>query len=259
MSSWDPASDLNRVNGAPVGVWVDIPAEMATVLDAALAIGVASGGAFDIGVGDLVAAWGFGGGARAPDGARIADLAGLARAAAPQALELDVSGRRLRKHASLRLDLGGIAKGFGVDELGRVLDGFGIAAWLVGIDGEMRARGRKPTGEAWAVAQERPRAGAREVMGVFELEDLAIATSGSYRHVATHDGQAVSHTMDPTTARPLMGDLVAVSVFAESCMVADAWATVLMVAGAQAGLDLARRLGMSAVFIGADGTVTTTL
>lgn len=264
MSTWNPASDLERLSAAPLGVWIDLPRELTTVLAAALAIGAASDGAFDIGVGDLVAAWGFGGGARQPSGAAIADLAGRARVAAPSALELDEAGCRARKHASMRLDLGGIAKGFGVDELGRVLDRFGIAAWLAGIDGEMRARGRKPDGTAWAVAHERPVAGVggtigvREVMGVFELVDLAIATSGSHRHVTEFDGRRVAHTMCPTTGAPLVNAVASVSVMAETCMVADAWATVLMVLGETAGPELARRLGMSAVFVLTDGRVIET-
>ncbi len=128
MSSWKPTSDLERLNRVPLGVWTPLPQELTQVLEAALAIGDASGGAFDIGVGDLVAAWGFGGGERAPSPERIAALTGRATPAVPQTLELDVPGRRARKHAALRLDLGGIAKGFGVDELGRVMGEHGLSA-----------------------------------------------------------------------------------------------------------------------------------
>ena len=63
MSTWKPDSDLMQLNRAPVGVWRDVPEQLATVLDAALKVGRLSDGAFDIGVGDLVCAWGFG-----PDG-----------------------------------------------------------------------------------------------------------------------------------------------------------------------------------------------
>jgi len=258
MSTWNPASDLERLSAAPVGVWVDIPRELTTVLAAALAIGAASDGAFDIGVGDLVTAWGFGGGARRPDGRAIGDLAGRPRIAAPSALELDEVGLRARKHAPMRLDLGGIAKGFGVDEMARVLDGFGIASWLAGIDGDMRARGCKPDDAPWAVAHERPVVGRREAMGVFELVDLAVATSGTHRHFTEFDGRTVAHTMDPARGAPLANAVASVSVMAETCMVADAWATVLMVQGETAGPETARRLGMSSVFVLADGRVIET-
>ena len=141
MSTWKADSDLNRLNAAPVGNWVAIPRELTIVLAASLRIGRASNGAFDIGVGDLVAAWGFGSVGPKPDVSRIAGLAGQLRPAATKTLELDEVGRRARKHAPLSLDLSGIAKGYGVDEMARVMEAFAVPSWLVGIDGEMRAKG----------------------------------------------------------------------------------------------------------------------
>jgi thiamine biosynthesis lipoprotein len=89
MSTWKPDSDLNRLNAAPVGDWIAIPRELTTVLAASLRIGRASNGAFDIGVGNLVTAWGFGAAGPKPDADKIAALAGQARPATTTALELD--------------------------------------------------------------------------------------------------------------------------------------------------------------------------
>lgn len=253
MSSWKPGSDLNRLNAAPVGQWIDLPAELATVLDAALAIGAASGGAFDIGVGDLVTAWGFGAGAGAPDPAAAAAVARRRNCAAPQTLELDRVNRRARKHVALRLDLSGIAKGFGVDELGRVMAAAGLRSWLVGIDGEMLARGTKPGGRPWAIAHERPCEGHRAIAGILELADCAVATSGDYRHVREVDGRRISHTMDPRRNAPAASDLTSVTVLAETCMAADAWATAVLVAGAAAGGELADRRGLRVLALDRDG------
>lgn len=254
MSTYRRDSDLNRLNAAPVGAWTQLPAETVAVIEAALAIGEASDGAFDVGVGDLVAAWGFGADARsgAPAGKAPHGLA-------LKTLELDAAGRRARKWAPLRLDLSGIAKGYGVDRLGETMDRFGIASWLVGIDGEMRARGCKPDGSAWAVGHERPVIGRRDLMGVLELEDVAVATSGGYRHCHEVAGRMVSHTMDPRTGEPLDNGLAAVTVLAETCMAADAWATALLVHGLDEGVALARRLGMSALFVDGQDNVISTL
>lgn len=254
MSTYRRDSDLNRLNAAPVGTWTQLPAETVAVIEAALAIGEASDGAFDVGVGDLVAAWGFGADARsgAPAGKAPHGLA-------LKTLELDAAGRRARKWAPLRLDLSGIAKGYGVDRLGETMDRFGIASWLVGIDGEMRARGCKPDGSAWAVGHERPVIGRRDLMGVLELEDVAVATSGGYRHCHEVAGRMVSHTMDPRTGEPLDNGLAAVTVLAETCMAADAWATALLVRGLDEGVALARRLGMSALFVDGQDNVISTL
>ena len=259
MSNWKPESDLNRLNAAPVGNWVAVPRGLMTVLAEALRIGRATQGAFEIGVGPLVSAWGFGPGPRQPDRAAIAAAEAAPRVSAMEALELDVAGGRARKRAPLGLDLCGIAKGFGVDELGRVLDGFGIGAWLAGIDGEMRARGLKPGGEPWAVAHERPDRHRREPMGVIELTDMAVATSGNYRHWAEVAGGIVSHTMDPERQVPLANGVASVSVLAPTCMAADAWATALLVLGAEAGLRKAREAGLDAIFVLEDGSVQGTL
>lgn len=255
MSIWKPESDLNRLNAAAVGDWVALPGELMTVLAESLRIGRASNGAFDIGVGDLVAAWGFGPGGRQADPGRVA----TARVRATEALTLDIAGGLARKTAPLSLDLCGIAKGFGVDEMARVMDAFGIRCWLVGIDGEMRARGAKPGGEPWAVAHERPDRHKREAMGVIELTDSAVATSGDYRHWIEADGRILSHTMDPATGAPLESTIASVSVLAPTCMAADAWATALLVLGAEAGMRLAEALGMGAIVVFGDGTVRSTI
>ena len=259
MSTWKPESDLNRLNAAPVGDWIAIPRELTKVLAASLRIGRASNGAFDIGVGDLVAAWGFGSARPGPDAERIATLAGQARPATTAALELDEAGRRARKRAPLSLDLSGIAKGYGVDEMARVMEAFAVPSWLVGIDGEMRAKGCKPDGSPWAVALERPQRGTRDAMGVIELTDMAVATSGNYRHWVEMNGKTLSHTMDPNSGAPLENGLASVTVLGATCMETDAWATVLMVRGEQAGRQLAGTLGLDAIFVLGDGSVHSTL
>ena len=241
MSTWRPDSDLMRLNAAPVGEWVALPPGLCTVLAAGLEIGRASGGAFDMGVGDLVAQWGF--------GAQAGAAAGPLPRASADTLVLDLDARRARKTAPLALDLSGIAKGYGVDQLAQVLDGFGIDVWLVGIDGEMRARGVKPDGQPWSVALERPVPGARVVRGVMTLTDQAVATSGDYRHFIGHGGKRVSHTMDARQGGPVDNLVASVNVIARTCMKADGWATALMVLGRSDGPALARKHGFDALFL----------
>lgn len=251
MSNWLPDSDLSRLNRAAPGVWTPLPANLATVLQRAVEIGRETGNAFHIGVGDLVDEWGFGP-ARARSQAHL-PAQPCARAPVEHLLEIDASGCRARKHGPLALDLCGIAKGFGVDELARVLDAHGLGSWLVGIDGELRARGTKPDGAPWAIALESPDPERRAAMGVIELQDAAIATSGDYRHAAEVDGHRISHTMDPRTGAPLRNALASVTVVTARCMDADAYATALMVLGEEAGPAMARGMGLDALFVVREG------
>ena len=253
MSTWKPESDLMRLSVASVGEWVDVPRHLLNVLRVGLEIGRASGGAFDIGMGDVVTAWGFG-----PVEANPAQIrAAIAAPRRPAHEVLEIAGTRVRKLAPLRLDLNGIAKGYGVDRLGDVLQGFGISAGLVGIDGEMRAMGTRPDGEPWAIAVEAPDPLRRSVHSVLALEDASVATSGDYRHWVEVGGGRLSHTMDPRRGAPLAASPASVTVVAQSCAEADAWATALMVLGAEKGAALARRRELDALFLlrGVHGTV----
>lgn len=249
MSTWTPDSDLMRLNRAPVGAWVTIPVDLVRVLALGIQIGRASGGAFDMGMGDAVRAWGFGPDPADPQGIRAAMTA--ARHRAHEVLELD--GQRVRKTAPVALDLNGIAKGYGVDRLAEVLQAHGINAGLVGIDGEMRSVGMRPDGEAWTVAIEAPDTQRRAPLSVLALQDAAVATSGDYRHWVNVQGRRLSHTMDPAKGAPLQSSPASVTVVAPTCAEADAWATALMVAGPRAGTELARRNGLQALIVLHDG------
>lgn len=246
MSTWKPDSDLMRLSAARVGEWVAVPVQLMQVLRLGLKIGRASDGAFDIGMGDAVAAWGFGPNAATPDHIRAAMSA--PRAAAYEVLDLDAAGR-VRKHAPITLDLNGIAKGYGVDRLTEVLTGFGITSAIVGIDGEMRALGLRPDGTPWTIAVEAPEMTRRAPHSILALQDAAVATSGDYRHWVNVQGRRLSHTMNPQKGAPVLAPPASVTVIAPTCAEADAWATALMVLGVDDGATLARQSGLDALFL----------
>jgi len=257
MSSWRPDSDLMRFNAAAPGTWVPLPPELMRVLARGLEIGRASDGTFDIGLGSLVHAWGFGAARGALDPEAIKAALGETRPPAYAVLELDLTAGQARRHGRSALDLSGIAKGFAVDEMMRTVESCGISHALVGLDGELKARGVKADGTPWLVAVERPDYALRSAMGVIELRDAAIATSGDYRHWIDLGGRRLSHTMDRARGGPTDNEIASVSVVAESCMDADAWATALMVLGPAGGEALAQRHGFDALFIRrAGGTLT---
>ncbi|WP_136646376.1 FAD:protein FMN transferase [Tabrizicola sp. YIM 78059] len=248
MSTWKPDSDLMRLNAAPVGAWQKLPQDLARVLALGLAIGRASEGAFDIGQGDAVCAWGFGVSAADPLAIRTAMQA--TRHLAHEVLELDAG--RVRKTAPVTLDLNGIAKGYGVDRLAETLFAHGIRDALVGIDGEMRAMGLRPDGHPWTIAVERPDRNRRAPHSILTLQDAAVATSGNYRHWVTVNSRQLSHTIDPARGAPLLSPPASVTVIAPTCAEADAWATALMVRGAEAGAMLAEKSCLDALFLTRD-------
>ena len=253
MSTWNPDSDLMRLTAAPIGDWVAVPEHLRTVLRLGLDIGRASGGAFDIGMGDAVTAWGFGSEVAAPASIRAA-------MAAPRRLAhevLEIRTHHVCKREPIALDLNGIAKGYAVDLLAETLQDHGISDALVGIDGEMRALGLRSDGAAWTVAVEAPDPQRRAPHSILALEDAAVATSGDYRHWVEVQGRRLSHTMDPTRGAPLIASPASVTVVARTCAAADAWATALMVLGPGRGAALARRHGLDALFLlrDSDGSV----
>ena len=245
MSTWKPDSALMDLNRAPPGASVRVHDDLAHVLALGLTIGRASGGAFDIGLGDAVHAWGFG-----PDDADVEGIrAALKVPRRPAHALLDLDGSQVHKRGAITLDLNGIAKGYGVDRLAQTLRSHGIDAALVGIDGELRAMGCKPDGEPWTVAVEAPDPERRAPWSILSLQDAAVATSGDYRHWVTVQGRRLSHTMDPGRGAPLVSSSASVTVVAPTCAEADAWATALMVAGPEAGTRLAAQHGLNALFL----------
>ncbi len=249
MSPWKPDSDLVRLNRAPVDAWVDLPAEILEVLDCAFDVRRLSAGAFDPCVGALVDAWGFGAVRDAPDAQAIRAARHSTPLAAHGCLELDRPAGRARKRAPLQLDLCGIAKGYAVDRMAHVLQQHGVRHALAALDGELRSVGSQASGEPWAVAIEGPEAGRRAVHGVIELVDLAVATSGDYRHYLEMGDARIAHTMDARRCAPVHNAVASVTVLARSCMHADAWATALLVAGPDEGLAMAQRMGMDVLFL----------
>lgn len=245
MSSWKPDSDLMRLNATPPGIWLDVAPALCAVVALGLQIGKASRGAFDIGVGAAVDAWGFGAARPLPDHAAIAAVA--PPDGRPSA-EVDLSASMLRRTGRARLDLSGIAKGHGVDCLADVLLAHGLASFIVSLDGEVRARGTRPDGSGWAVGIERPDRTQRALARTLQVSDMAIATSGDYRHWHAYGDTSVAHTIDPRTGAPLHNQVCAVTVTAEHCAVADAWATALLVLGEHDGPAMALELGLDAVF-----------
>ena len=255
MSTYDPRSELSEFNRRQDLRWVPASPGLLEVLDSASRISAETQGAFDVTVGPLVDLWGFGPQIRTrrvPDDGVIEQVR---KSVGYHHVQIDPSAGTIRKrHSGTQVDLCAIAKGYGVDRVGMVLEREGVHDYLVEIGGELRARGTAAAGRPWRVGIERPVEGQHVVGEVVLLKNRAIATSGTTEDFFEQDGRHYSHIIDPKTARPVEHPAMAVSIIADTTMEADASATAMVVLGSERGYSLAQARGLAALFVTASGS-----
>ncbi|CAN7325813.1 FAD:protein FMN transferase [Phenylobacterium sp. LjRoot164] len=247
MSNWEPDSHISRFNRAAAGDWLDLAPGFQHVMDRALHWAELSDGAFDPTAGRLVDLWGFG----PPGPTSPPPDAELEAARADCGWDrLARDGQRMFQPGGLHLDLSGIAKGFGVDEVSRALSHLGLADHLVEIGGELRGAGVKPDGQPWLADIAAP-PGVSLPGGPIRvaLHGLSLATSGDYHRFLDHDGRRYSHTLDPRTGQPAANGLRSVSVVARDCIDADALCTAIGVLGPEDGRAFAVRHEVAAYLL----------
>ncbi|TPE51295.1 FAD:protein FMN transferase [Maribrevibacterium harenarium] len=247
MSTYDPNSELSRFNQLPSGGSMELSPELGEVIDQALLISEMSGGEYDVTVGPLVNLWGFGPGKKSDQVPTDEEIAAAKAQVGYHRLVLEQG--KLTKKASIYVDLSSIAKGYGVDKVAESLERAGIDSYLVEVGGELRSKGHKPNGEAWLVGIESPAGGHNIAQRVISPGDAGIATSGDYRNYFEKNGVRYSHTINPTTGRPITHRLVSVTIIANNAMLADGLATALTVLGPEKGLELANENGIAAYML----------
>ncbi|MFA3916203.1 FAD:protein FMN transferase [Ruegeria hyattellae] len=251
MSNWDPSSEVSKFSASGDTQPVTISTEFAKVIAAANDVHAQSDGRFDVTLGPLIELWGFGPRKPedpVPDDAAIA--AALAYVGQDRLLMLDAEAGTLAKSdAAVGINLSAIAKGYGVDAVAATIEGFGVENYMVEIGGDLVTRGENDKGETWRIGIERPDASVQTVKLIVPVSDHGLATSGDYRNFFEQDGVRYSHIIDPTTGHPITHRTTSVTVVADDAMMADAWATALLVLGAEEGLKLAEEKELAAFFI----------
>ena len=231
-SLWVDSSLLQRINA---NITDTVDPLFADMFDKSQQISRYTDGAFDVRIGRLVQVWGFSFKQREePDSATIAGLL----AAAHADVEI-IDGHISKTNPATEIDFNAIAQGYSVDMLAAMFDSLGIANYLIDVGGEVIARGCKPDGKPWRVGIERPAVDSISqpvIQTAIALRNASVVTSGSYRKYYEKDGMRYSHTIDPSTGRPVEHTLLSVSVVEQSAWLADAMATAYMVMG----LDHAR-------------------
>jgi thiamine biosynthesis lipoprotein len=229
LSTYIPESEISRFNEGTDCFNFESDYFL-PVLQASKEVFENSEGAFDPTVGPLVNAWGFG-----PDKSMVPDSSvvdSLLQLVGFNNIKFDES-KVCKQIPGIKLDFSAVAKGYAVDVVADFLERKGIENLLVEIGGELICKGTKNEGKPWRTAIEDPSVEVyeRKILAVVELEDRAVATSGNYRNYYVKDGVKYVHTINPSTGYPIAQTLVSASVFANNCMLADAYATAFMVLG----------------------------
>lgn len=232
MSNWTATSEVARLNRVADSIATPVEPRTLAVLARSLRLWRESDGAFDITVEPLVRAWGFlGGPKRVPSEAEVREA--FAKVGAGDVVLDSAAGTVRFRRPGMRVDLGGIAKGYAVDLAMRALRERGVRDALVDASGNMMSAGHPPGAPAWRIGLRDP----RDRLGYFarvRLERDAISTSANYEQFVARDGRRYGHILDPRTGKPAEG-LLAVTVIAADATTTDAWDTPLFVLGLEAG------------------------
>lgn len=213
-----------------------------------------TGGAFDVTVGPLVKAWGFG-----PDEKRnfskskidsLLSFVGMKKVSI-------IDGKIVKSDPRVSLDFNAIAQGYSVDVICGYFDRLMIRNYLVEIGGEVRVKGNR-AGNSWRIGIDKPEdynmIPGNNLQAIVSIEDKAVATSGNYRTFYLENGIKYSHTIDPRTGYPAKNQLLSATIVADKCALADGVATACMVIGKDSSIDYITRNNLEGYLIFSDDT-----
>ncbi|MBB1073528.1 FAD:protein FMN transferase [Rhodoferax sp. 4810] len=250
ISTYEPNSELSRLNHNPSTDWLPISLQLYTILAEGQRLAAITDGAFDITIGPLVNLWGFGPDKQTRQIPNAEQIAFAKARVGWKKLTLQQSPPMVRKaRPDVFIDLSALGEGVGADRLAEWFNQHGIQHYLIAVAGALRVRGHNAHGQPWRIAIEAPIANQRDVHRMIPMTNCAVATSGDYRNFFEQAGQHYSHEINPVTGQPVNRRLGSVTVIGDVGMTVDGWATALMVLGEQRGLAIAEAQKIAAYFI----------
>ena len=254
VSTYIPSSIISTINSSTDTAAVhSLDDTFISIYQASQRIYEATDGTFNPAIGPLVQAYGFG--SEEPQDLSPSQRDSLLNLVQFESFFLHTTQKTLKKTLSgAQLDFSAIAKGYGVDLVGRYLEDLGINDYFVEIGGEVRTRGLHPENRPWKlgidVPEENPAPNQRPLQAILPMTDKASATSGNYRNFYVKDGKKYVHTINPTSGLPEISSLLSVTVIAKDCATADAYATAFMVMGMEKAQSFVnQRSDLDAYFI----------
>ena len=245
MSTWIEDSEISIFNQSLSTDYYKISDEFYYVLEQGKLISEKTAGAFDYTVFPLANLWGFGPRRKdsliAPHESKIRKVL--------QYVGIDKISFKYpyikKSHPKAQIDLNAIAKGYAVDLVHEWLINQGYNNIYVEIGGEIRCSGVNKTDQNWIIGIDAPinnPISGQKIYTTTILENMSLATSGNYRNYLEKNGKKISHSIDPRNGMPVETNVLSVSVKARSCLVADAWATALMVLSFDDGLKVIKKV-----------------
>ncbi len=223
LSKYDPNSDISRLNASGAA---RLDRETFRLLQRCALLARATGWAFDVTVGPLVDLWGFS--AKRFVVPSSVQIAHVRERIGSDKLVFDEESATVRfAVAGMKVDLGGVAKGYALDVALRKVKEQGIRDCLISLGGQVAAIGKKG-GLPWTVGV-RSACGPRRVVKEFALRDASVSTSGDAEQFFLHEGRRYSHLIDPRTGYPVQRACFSVTVSAAEAVLADALSTALAV------------------------------
>ena len=256
MTTWSEDSEVSKINKAAGKSAVKVGSETFAVIDKSLWIGKESGGVFDITFEAMKGLWKFDEGAEATIPPK--DKIDAARKLIDyRQIEIDPKASTVRiKKEGMRINLGGIAKGYAIDAASRVLEAEGLKGFFAQAGGDLYVRGDKPDGSKFKVGIRDPRGkGPTDYFALLEVEDHAFSTAGDYERTFVKDGKRYHHIIDPRTGYPATATR-SVTVWAKDAFTADAIDDAIFILGPERGLELVESIpGAGCVIVDARNKV----
>ena len=243
MSAYKPDSELCSLNKTGEQ---EISRELLYVINKARYTSVLSNGAFDITCKPLIDLWHNAKKTNeVPNTQNILDVLSVV---GYRNISIKNNNVKFNK-AGMKIDLGGLAKGYAVDMAMDLIRKYDIKGALVDAGGDIRAIGKQEDGKLWEIGIKHPRERNR-IIGLINLKNSAVATSGDYERFFMLNGKRYSHIIDPRTGYPKDNQIISVSVLSSDCLTCDSLATALTVLGEKRGIELIEKLkGVEALII----------
>ena len=252
LSTWIPASELSHVNTSAGVRPIAVSQETMMVVQGAIQVAEMTDGGFNIAIGPAVDAW------RVTEGRRIpteSELEALRPLVDLQAVHADAKKQTIfLEKIGMRIDVGGIGKGYAADQAVMAMKKSGASAGVVALSGDIKTFGQLPGGRKFPVGIQHPRKEG-EVVAFIDLDNEAISTAGDYERYFERDGVRYHHILDPKTLQPARS-CQSVTVIAREGMLADGLDTGIFVMGVELGMRLVEALpNVEAIIVDHEGIV----